>query len=124
MISRTMSTNSGSLDSLKVWLRCGCNPKAFHIRRIVICEKPVSAAIDRIYQCVAGAQRALDHGRNLIVADRARPAGARFVEQPVNAIGQKTLAPFAHRVLMNAKLGRHDLAPQPIGTAQDNPTSF
>ena len=40
---------------MNVWLRCGCNPKAFHIRRIVVCEKPVSAAIDRIDQCVASA---------------------------------------------------------------------
>jgi hypothetical protein len=48
-----LSTNSGSFDSLNVWLRCGCNPNATHIRRIVVWEKPVSAAIERIDQCVA-----------------------------------------------------------------------
>src|SRR4029077_5189952 len=52
-ISRTLSTNSGSLDNLNVWLRCGCKPNAAHIRRIVVWEKPVSAAIERIDQCVA-----------------------------------------------------------------------
>jgi hypothetical protein len=127
MISRTLSTNSGSLDSLKVALRCGGNPKAFHIRRIVVCEKPVTAAMDRIDQCVASAgvvQRSLDHSSNLIVADRARPAGARFIEQPVKTIGQEAPAPLTHRVLVNAKLGRHDLALQPVGAAQNNPTSF
>ena len=36
-----LSTNNGSVDSLKVWLRCGCRPNAPHIRRIVVCEKPV-----------------------------------------------------------------------------------
>jgi hypothetical protein len=34
-------------------LRCGCKPNAAHIRRIVVWEKPVSAAIERIDQCVA-----------------------------------------------------------------------
>ena len=52
-ISRTLSTNSGSFDNLNVWLRCGCKPNAAHIRRIVVWEKPVSPAIERIDQCVA-----------------------------------------------------------------------
>lgn len=34
---------------------CGCKPNAAHIRRIVVWEKPVSAAIERIDQCVASA---------------------------------------------------------------------
>jgi hypothetical protein len=42
-----------ALDNLNVWLRCGCKPNAAHIRRIVVWEKPVSAAIERIDQCVA-----------------------------------------------------------------------
>ena len=50
-----LSTNSGSSDSLNVWLRCGCKPNAPHIRRIMVWEKPVSAAIERIDQCVASA---------------------------------------------------------------------
>ena len=29
------------------------NPKAFHMRRIVVCENPVWAPIERIDQCVA-----------------------------------------------------------------------
>ena len=32
---------------------CGCKPNAAHIRRIVVWEKPVFAAIERIDQCVA-----------------------------------------------------------------------
>ena len=38
---------------LECWLRCGCKPNATHIRRTVVWEKPVSAAIERIDQCVA-----------------------------------------------------------------------
>jgi hypothetical protein len=34
-------------------IRCGGNPNATHIRRIVVWEKPVSAAMERIDQCVA-----------------------------------------------------------------------
>ena len=52
-MSRTLSTNSGSLESLKVSLRWGCKPKAVQIRRIVVWESPVSLAIERIDQWVA-----------------------------------------------------------------------
>ena len=54
-MSRIFSTNNGSLDNLKVSVRCGCNPKAVHMRRIVVCEKPVWAPMERIDQCVASA---------------------------------------------------------------------
>ena len=47
-MSRTLSTNSGSLESLNVCERCGCKPKAVQILRIVVCEKPVAFAIERI----------------------------------------------------------------------------
>ena len=52
-MSRTLSTNSGSLESLKVSERCGCRPNAVQIRRIVVCENPACAAIERIDQCGA-----------------------------------------------------------------------
>ena len=54
-MSRTLSTNSGSLDSVKVSERCGCRQKAVQMRRIVVCEKPVTPAIERIDQWVASA---------------------------------------------------------------------
>lgn len=52
-MSRVFSTKSGSVESLNVSLRCGCNPKVFQIRTIADCERPVSAAISRVLQCVA-----------------------------------------------------------------------
>ena len=52
-MSRTLSTNSGSLDSLKVSERCGCNPKAPQMRCTVVAEMPVARAIERRLQWVA-----------------------------------------------------------------------
>ncbi len=52
-MSRTFSTKSGSLDSLKVPVRCGCRPKARQIRVIAVCESPLALAIERVLQCVA-----------------------------------------------------------------------
>ena len=52
-MSRTFSTNIGSLDSLNVSWRCGCNPKARQMRETAVCESPVALAIVRVLQCVA-----------------------------------------------------------------------
>ncbi|GEM_PF-5768799 len=53
-MSRTFD-EQGSLDSLNVSERCGCNPNAVQMRRIVVWEKPVTPAIERIGQWVASA---------------------------------------------------------------------
>ena len=52
-MSRTFSTNSGSVDSLKVSLRCGCSPKARQMRCTVETDRPDALAIERVLQCVA-----------------------------------------------------------------------
>ena len=52
-MSRTLSMNSGSLDSLKVSERCGCNPKALQMRCTVVAEMPLARAIERRLQWVA-----------------------------------------------------------------------
>src|SRR6476660_7546780 len=122
-MSRTLSTNSGSLESLNVWLRCGCKPNAVHIRRIVVWEKPVSVAIERIDQCVRisrrRTQRPLDHGSNLIVVDGSRAPGAGLVKQAIAAILQKPAAPLANGVLVEAEFGSHRFAWQAVSTSQD-----
>jgi hypothetical protein len=121
-MSRTLSTNSGSLDSLNVWLRCGCKPNAAHIRRIVVWEKPVSAAIERIDQCVASAgvvRNVRDHRGNLIVVDGSRAARACLVKQAITAVLQKSATPLANGVFIDAKFGSHRLAWQTICTPQD-----
>jgi len=52
-MSWTLSTNSGSLESLKVSWRCGWSPNARQIRDTAVCVSPTSVAIDRVDQCVA-----------------------------------------------------------------------
>ena len=49
-ISRTFSRNSGSLDNLKVSLRCGWRAKARQMRFTVLRLNPDAAASDRVDQ--------------------------------------------------------------------------
>src|SRR5665647_3388805 len=51
-MSRTFSTNSGSLESFPCATRYGCRPNARQTRETVDCERPRAAAIRRVDQCV------------------------------------------------------------------------
>src|SRR5438309_4400928 len=51
--SRTFSTNSGSFESLKASVRCGCRPKARQMRLTVLWLNPHRVAMARVLQCVA-----------------------------------------------------------------------
>jgi hypothetical protein len=52
-MSRTLATNSGSLDSFHESCLCGANPKTCHTRETIDCDRPKCSAIDRVDQCVA-----------------------------------------------------------------------
>ena len=52
-MSRTLSINCGSGDSLNVSVRCGCKPKACQIRLMVMRLSPVALAKPRVDQCVS-----------------------------------------------------------------------
>src|SRR6266481_4477152 len=52
---RLLSTNSGSVDSLKVSLRCGWRENARQMRCTVEIDKPEALAIERVLQWVAAA---------------------------------------------------------------------
>src|SRR5438445_7690138 len=52
-MSRTFSIRSGSVDSLKLSLRCGRKPKARQIRATLLRLRPTRFASDRVLQCVA-----------------------------------------------------------------------
>jgi hypothetical protein len=86
-------------------------------------EKPVSAAIERIDQCVASGWRRtqcpLDYLSSLIVVDGSRAARAGLVQQAITAILQESAAPLANGVFMDAEFGSHTLACQAICTLQD-----
>src|SRR3954449_7488855 len=52
-MSRTLSMNNGSVDSLNVSSTHGLSPNAFQIRLTVGCDIPGAFAIARVDQCVA-----------------------------------------------------------------------
>src|SRR5712664_224128 len=52
---RLLSTKRGSVDSLKVSLRCGCSENARQMRCTVETDKPEALAIERVLQWVAAA---------------------------------------------------------------------
>ena len=54
-MSRTFSTKSGSVDSLKVSLRCGWSENARQMRCTVEIDTPEALAIERVLQCVESA---------------------------------------------------------------------
>jgi hypothetical protein len=93
----------------------------------VVWETPVSAAIERIDQCVAsvGVVRNVPRSRQqLIVVDRSRAARAGLVKQAITAIFQKSPAPLAKSMFVEAEFGSHRLAWQSIRTSQDRAASL
>jgi len=69
-------------------------------------------------------QRPLDHGSDLIVVDGSRATRAGLVKQTITTILQKSAAPFANGVFVEAEFGSHGLAWQAIRTSQDRAASL
>jgi hypothetical protein len=65
-----LATKSGSVDSLNVSSRCGCNPKARHTRCTVETDNPQARAMPRELQCVAPGGR-LSKVRTIVASIRA-----------------------------------------------------
>ena len=123
-MSRTLSTNSGSVDSLKVSTRCGCSPKAPNAphARGRDTAVPRHAAGAPVRGCGRPAlQRLHDDTFDLGVVDRARRARPRFVEQPVEAALDKAPAPLADGLHPHPLACRNRLVAQPRGTTQHDP---
>src|SRR5215469_15588711 len=123
-MSRTLSTNIGSLDSLKVSRRCGCSPKARQMRPTLEVEMPLCRAMLRTP--MRGIrwltlQRLHDDALDFAVVDLARDARSRLVEQPAEPVLDKTLAPFAHGLRCHLLARRHRLVAQTRRAAQHDP---
>ena len=54
-MSRTLSMNCGSGESLNASVWCGLSPNARQMRLTAVWLMPVAAAIERVDQCVASA---------------------------------------------------------------------
>lgn len=88
-MSRTLSMNWGSLDSLKVSTWCSLRPKVLQIRPTVDFDSPLSAAMDARDQCVASWGGALQGGGDgrfhVLGGNPPGSVGARLVGQAVQA---------------------------------------
>ena len=71
-----------------------------------------------------GPERALNNGGDLIIIDCPRSAWTGFIQEPVDAVLQKTPTPLADRVLMDANLARNGLAGNAIRASEDNAAAF
>ena len=110
-MSRTLLTNSGSLDSLKVSTRCGCRPKAPQMRCTVVTETPVARAIERRLQWVAfsGTVSSVRVTTSAILSSPilARCAGPRLVVEPLKTPLGKAGSPEADGPPRDAQLPRN-----------------
>src|SRR5919205_3477200 len=96
-MSRTFSTNSGSVDSLKVSARGGFSAKACQMRQTAVWLRPVARASERVLQCVAlvGLGRG-DRPFNLLARDLARGSRPGLVEQAVQPALGEAASPQRH----------------------------
>src|SRR5512142_825480 len=124
-MSYTFSTNNGSLDSLNVSVRCGCNPNACQIRPIVDRDKPERAAILRLDQCVAfsGADSSVSTTTRstCLHGDRPRPTRPGLIAQPVQPQLAKPPAPLPDRRCRHPALPRDLRVRTPICAPQNDP---
>src|ERR1700730_1621261 len=131
-MSRTLSTNRGSADSLKVSLRCGWRENARQMRCTVEIDKPEALAIERVLQWVAAAGLL----SNIVVTTSAIFSSpilrggprAGLSGKAVQPCGGEPLAPSRHRdagdpkLLGDRQIGRaigrqkYDLGPHRVGT--------
>ena len=123
-MSRTLSTNSGSVDSLKVSRRCGCSPKARQMRPTLEVEMPLCRAILRVLQWVAPAGRlssVCTMTCSTLASSIVRGPWSRFVEQPVEAALDKAPTPLADGLRRHPFACRHRLVAQARRAAQHDP---
>src|ERR1700741_2884774 len=105
-MSRTFSTNIGSVLSLKLFTKCGFKPKACQIRRTESWEMPASLAMSQLLQWVlAGGVVS-----NVFVTTSStfsseilswRSAAGR-IDYAFQGLLNKAPPPFPHHVLANA----------------------
>ena len=124
-MSRTFSTNSGSVESLKVSsamrLQAEGAPDAADARgRDAAVPRHAARAPVRGVGRLA-LQRLHDDALDLGVVDLARDARPRLVEQPVETTLDKTLAPFADGLRRHPLVRRHRLVAQARGAAEHDP---
>jgi hypothetical protein len=118
-MTHTFSMNSGSVETLKISVRCGCSPKALpnaHHRGL---RQPARLSHQTGTPVRCGhkplVQHFRDHGPDLRIPHSSRRPGTRLMQQAVRAQLQKPAAPVAHRLPRYAQLTRDLAVPVAIG---------
>src|SRR5262249_17110691 len=112
--------NSGSVESLKLSLRCGAKAKARHTRCTLLRLRPQAAASERVLQCVACFGMDSTRIFNLFSPESSRCCRSWLIHQAVNALIQKAAAPFANRLLGHAQPRRDLGITLALGTRQND----
>jgi hypothetical protein len=122
-MSRTFSTNSGSVESLNVSWRCGCKrERASRCAETAVCASPVALGHGACAPVRRPAQHALqrpgNHGIDTGIVNRSWRARARRVQQAIQAMFDEPCSPLADHLRRNPLArGRH-LVVVPIGAGQ------
>src|SRR5690348_10954003 len=125
-MSRSLATNAGSLDSLKVLTRCGRSLWARQIRCTELMLIPVAAAMAAAVQRIAspgGSVGVRATTRPIVAWDKGRDARrpGPVAQQPGHALAHEPLLPAPDARLRLAGPA-HDLArPQAVRRGQDDP---
>src|SRR3954470_16063862 len=107
-MSRTFSTNCGSVESLNVSVRCGCSENARQMRCTEEADTPDAFAMSRVLHCVAPvgfSSSVLTTMASTRSSPIARRAASGLVAEAVEAVLGEPLAPRAHGLARHADLG-------------------
>ena len=121
-MSRTISTNCGSADSLNVSTRWDRNPKVCHMREMVALESQTASAIVRVLHCVvcgggASRVRVMMSTTRSSVTVRGVP-GRGSSAKPSSHFAPKPLAPPPDTIPRVLNPGGHCSIREPLGTGQ------
>src|SRR3954452_17239342 len=129
-MSRTLSMNNGSGDSLKSSIRCGLSPNARQIFDTAVCDIPVAFAIDRVDQCVAFAGVSssvltITRSTSSSLIERGLPGRGprrRPVVRPIEPLLREPLPPLRNRDPLQIETLRDLTVVAAVRARQHNPT--
>src|SRR5271157_3204161 len=124
-MSSTFSANSGSLERLKVRMRCGCSRCACHKRCTARRLTPTALAMARPVQCVAwpgGSEQLRSKTLATTLAESGARPGLRVLSRsrPYYTLLGVSRLPAPDRRSADARASRHFLHRQAVGRTKDN----
>src|SRR3954452_16092307 len=113
-MSRTFSTNSGSLESFQCSTRCGWSPNVRQILETAVWLSPLAAAILRVDQCVPASGGRSSKVLTITCSTCSsvillRLPRSRLIQQSVKTTLDEALAPLADHLRRHPLTRRHRL---------------